>query len=62
VKVDVPADGRDAAAWSAELAKEKVRVSPADRFSLRFVTHRHIGDAEVDAAIGAFANVWKKLR
>jgi threonine aldolase len=62
VKVELPAQGADAAAWSAALAKENVRVSPAERFSLRFVTHRHVGDAEIDAAIAAFERVWKRSR
>jgi threonine aldolase len=62
VKVQVPADGPEAAVWSAELAKENVRVSPAERHALRFVTHRHIGEADIDAAVAAFSRVSKKLR
>lgn len=62
VKVSVPAGGPDAAAWSAALAKENVRVSPAERYVLRFVTHRHIGEAEIDAAIGAFDRVWRAMK
>lgn len=62
VKIEVPAEGPDAAAWSAALAKENVRVSPAERYALRFVTHRHIGEAEIDAAIEAFSRARKKLR
>ena len=61
VKVAVPSAGPDAASWSAALAQENVRVSPADRFSLRFVTHRHIGEADVDAAVAAFERVRRKL-
>jgi hypothetical protein len=34
-------------------------VSPCAAWDLRFVTHRHIGDAEVDQAISAFAAVWE---
>jgi len=35
-------------------------VAPADTHRLRFVTHRHIGAADVDAVVGAFAALWKK--
>jgi hypothetical protein len=28
---------------------------------LRFVTHRHIGGAEVDHAIDAFAKAWEQF-
>lgn len=61
VKVEVPSDGPEAAEWSAALAKEKIRVSPCERYALRFVTHRHIGDADVDEAVRAFSSVWRKL-
>jgi threonine aldolase len=54
VKVQVPATGAAAAQWSAMLKREGVLVSPCERHALRFVTHRHIGDAEVDHALSAF--------
>ena len=59
VRVSVRASGRQAAEWSDLLNKRNVRVSPCATWDLRFVTHRHIGDAEIDQAIGAFADVWK---
>lgn len=59
VKVDVPADGRRAADWSADLKARGVLVSPCEPYALRFVTHRHIGDAEIDEAISAFAALWE---
>jgi hypothetical protein len=34
-------------------------VAPCDTYSLRFVTHRHISGADVDATIGAFGSLWK---
>lgn len=61
VKVELPAKGPDAAAWSAALAKENIRVSPAERYALRFVTHRHIGDADIDRAIAAFSRAWRAI-
>lgn len=61
VKVEVPKDGRSAAEWSAELKKRGVLVSPCEPYALRFVTHRHIGDAEVDATVSAFGAVWNDV-
>lgn len=58
VRVDVSFTQRDAADWSAALAKQGIAVSPADPRSLRFVTHRHVGNAEIDQALAAFAAVW----
>lgn len=58
VRMDVSATGHPAAAWSAELGKHNVRVSPADRSTLRFVTHRHIGPGEIDEAVAACRTVW----
>jgi len=59
VRVDVAASGRPATEWSAELKKRGVLVNPCAKFALRFVTNRHIGEAEVDQAIAAFAGVLK---
>lgn len=58
VRVDVSFTQRDATDWSAALAKQGIAVSPADPRSLRFVTHRHVGNAEIDQALAAFAAVW----
>jgi threonine aldolase len=59
VKVQVPQDGPAAAEWSSRLERAGIRVSPCERHALRFVTHRHIGEREVDVALEAFAGVWK---
>jgi threonine aldolase len=59
VRVALRASGRKAADWSAALKQRGIAVSPCAAWDLRFVTHRHIGDAEVDQAISAFADVWK---
>lgn len=58
VRVYVTKSGRRAAQWSADLKEKGVLASPCDIHALRFVTHRHIGDAEVDAAVSAFADLW----
>ncbi|MBM3341567.1 MAG: aminotransferase class I/II-fold pyridoxal phosphate-dependent enzyme [Betaproteobacteria bacterium] len=60
VRVDVSFTRHTADQWSQALAKHGVAVSPADPRSLRFVTHRHIGAADVDHAIAAFAKVWSE--
>ena len=60
VRVEVKKSGRRAAQWSADLKQKGVVVAPCDIYSLRFVTHRHISPADVDAAIGAFASLWYK--
>ncbi len=58
VRVAVKASGRDGARFSAQMKERGVLVSPRSTSDLRFVTHRHIGDAEVDQAITAFRAVW----
>ncbi len=60
VRVDLAASKRSAAEWSADLERKGVRVSPASATTLRFVTHRHISTADVDAAIAAVASIWNK--
>jgi threonine aldolase len=60
VRVDVRKSGRRAAQWSADLKGKGVLVAPADVYVLRFVTHRHISAPDVDAAVSAFAELWKK--
>lgn len=60
VRVDVSFTARTAEQWSAALAKHGVAVSPADPRSLRFVTHRHITDTDVDRALAAFQTVWRE--
>ena len=58
VRVDLAASKRTAAAWSADLERKGVRVSPASATTLRFVTQRHVSNAEIDAALSAFASLW----
>jgi threonine aldolase len=60
VRVDLRKSGRRAAPWSEELKRKGVLVAPADTWSLRFVTHRHISAPDVDAAVSAFASLWQK--
>ncbi len=60
VRVSVRASGRHATQWAEEFAQRGIAVSPADSGSLRFVTHRHIGNSDVDAAVSACAEIWRK--
>jgi threonine aldolase len=60
VRVDVRKSGKRAAQWSADLKGKGVLVAPADIHVLRFVTHRHISAPDVDAAVGAFAELWRR--
>jgi threonine aldolase len=59
VRVEVKKSGRRAAQWSADLKQKGVVVAPCDIYSLRFVTHRHISNADVDATVSAFASLWR---
>jgi threonine aldolase len=60
VRVDVRKSGKRAAEWSTGLKAKGVGVAPADAWTLRFVTHRHISAADADAAVGAFSELWRK--
>ena len=60
VRVSVKQSGKRAAEWSANLKAKGVAVAPADIWTLRFVTHRHISAADADTAVSAFASLWKK--
>ena len=57
VQVDVSATGLDAAQWELALRRLGVLVRPWGRQRLRCVTHRHVGEREVDLALEAFAAV-----
>ena len=59
VRVEVKKSGRRAAQWSEALKERGILVSPCDAYALRFVTHRHIGEAEIDATVNAFAGLWR---
>jgi threonine aldolase len=61
VRVVLPPNGRSAAQCSRALEGRGVLVSPCDEYALRFVTHRHIGEAEVDATLAACALEWKSI-
>ncbi|WP_341910164.1 GntG family PLP-dependent aldolase [Polaromonas sp. YR568] len=57
VQVDVSATGSDATHWAASLGRMGVLVRPWSRSLLRCVTHRHLSDGDVEAAVQAFTSV-----
>jgi threonine aldolase len=61
VRVDLRKSKRRAADWSADLKAKGIGVAPADPWTLRFVTHRHISAPDADAAVAAFTELWKKI-
>jgi threonine aldolase len=60
VRVDIAASGRSARQWVDDLLAERVWTSDYGRSQLRFVTHRHIGRAEVEQAVAAVRRVWER--
>lgn len=62
VRVNVRASGHNATQWAEDFKTHGIAVSPADSGSLRFVTHRHIAMADVDAAIAACRAIWKQRK
>lgn len=59
VRVNVRAGRRSAAQWAEDFKARGIAVSPADSGSLRFVTHRHISNADIDTATNACREIWK---
>ncbi|SEI69304.1 low specificity L-threonine aldolase [Achromobacter sp. NFACC18-2] len=57
VQVETAETGMTNAQWVAALQARGVLTRPWGRTRLRCVTHRHIGDQDIDAAIAAFAGV-----
>ncbi|TNC16353.1 aminotransferase class I/II-fold pyridoxal phosphate-dependent enzyme [Methylobacterium terricola] len=54
VQVDLSQSGCDSATWLDRLAAQGVLARPLGPWKLRLVTHRHIDDGAVEAAIRAF--------
>lgn len=62
VRASLGASGRSAAQWSADLKEHGVRANAYNDTDLRLVTHRHIGDVEIDRLLDIFSLLWKKSR
>jgi len=57
VQVETADTGMTNAQWVSALQAQGVLTRPWGRTRLRCVTHRHIGDADIDAAVQTFAAV-----
>ncbi|ADP13397.1 L-allo-threonine aldolase [Achromobacter xylosoxidans A8] len=57
VQVETAGTGMSNTEWVAALQAAGLLVRPWGRTRLRCVTHRHIGDADIDAAVRAFETV-----
>ena len=55
VRIDTSSTGVPAAEWVKRLERRGIRVGAWDTWQIRAVTHRHIDDAAVDAAVATFA-------
>jgi threonine aldolase len=60
VRVDTSASGWSAEQWSKALVARGVRVAPGGTTQLRFVSHRHISTADVEATLQAFRELWRQ--
>jgi len=60
VRVEIAASGRSARQWVDDLLAEGIWTSDYGRSQLRFVTHRHIGTAEVEQAVAAMRRLWER--
>ena len=60
VRVDTTVSNWPAEKWSAALQSCNVRVSPGGPVQLRFVTHRHISPADIEATLQAFRDLWRE--
>lgn len=58
VRASVRACAHPAAVLAKKLGEKGVRVAPGAGPELRFVTHRHISEADIDKTLGAFAEAW----
>jgi threonine aldolase len=59
VNVALARTRRSAADWAAALKQRGILVGPSGPRNLRLVTHRHIGAAEAERAVGAFGEVFR---
>jgi threonine aldolase len=57
VQVDVTRSGLSAVQWESSLRDLGVLVRPWGKHRLRCVTHRHVGEHEIDVALEAFRSV-----
>ena len=57
VNVDLSRSAHPSSEWAAALKTRGVLVGPTKPKRLRLLTHRHIGDAEIERALSAFREI-----
>jgi threonine aldolase len=60
VQVETRASGRTAADWVADLKTKGVLAGAWSKWVLRLVTHRHIGDGDVERTLAVFAELRRR--
>jgi threonine aldolase len=55
---DMRATGSPVQHWLDALVKYEIAAAPARAGIIRFVTHRHIGSADIDRVIAAFRDLY----
>src|ERR1043166_2400492 len=60
LRIDVSASGVPAAQWCADLKQLGIWVADYGSVQIRLVTHRHIGEAEVEKAVSAMGTLWQR--
>jgi threonine aldolase len=61
IMLDLSKSGQPSTVWADALNNNGLWVRPGTEWTMRLVTNRHIGEAEVNGAIDAFAKVAKEL-
>jgi threonine aldolase len=61
IQVDVSATGRSNDDWASDLEREAILTRPWDGQKLRCVTHRHIGDRDIERTVAAFRRLSQRL-
>ncbi|MDR3515089.1 MAG: GntG family PLP-dependent aldolase [Azospirillaceae bacterium] len=62
VRIDVTGSCHNAGQWTGALAAQDVLAGAWNRRQIRCVTHRHIGPADIDRTLTAFAETWQAFR
>jgi threonine aldolase len=60
VRANVGVSGANAQQWASDLRAEGVRVSDYGSSQVRFVTHREVDAAAIDATLAAIRRVWDR--
>jgi threonine aldolase len=61
IQVDISRTGRSSDDWVSDLERENILTRPWGSKKLRCVTHRHIGDRDIELAVAAFRRLSSRL-